>query len=143
MTTPRAFKRLCELTAEMIDKDKISNPELRNIVKILTSGSPYMFSKGKWHNDSHTDRFQWRRGTHTDESFGGGESTGDDSDSSYSGHTDEFVPGQSDHIDDHTDHNDHTDYTESKHDDNNYVELPNYKDCRHHIDKTTTTHIDK
>lgn len=113
------FKRLCEITAEMIDTEKVSNPALKRLFRQLIhkQGDTYVFS------------FLFRKGhrdykEHTDANY-----TVDDS--SY--HTDET---------EHDDHTEHYDYNETTHTDNKYSEASYHTESSAHEDHNETVHRD-
>lgn len=115
------FKRLCEITAEMIDAKKVSNPMLRRLLKqiIRKQGRSFVFWGGKkGHNDhkEHSDGI--RTIPYTDETY----------------HEDVY---------EHTDHDDHYDHTESIHNDNGYSESSYHSDSNGHTDHNESEHNDR
>jgi hypothetical protein len=115
-----AFKTLCELTANEIEKQKISNKRLSEVLSrcIRKNGNEYVFwifrSKSKHHEDYlvHSES-NWTDGYHLD-------------------------------YYEHTDHADHTESSENRHTDHDYSEESNHTDSNAgHEDHNETIYTDK
>ncbi len=125
----KKFSRLCSLTADQIDVNKVSNNVVRKVLnEVIDKRGEFVFSKGKGHTDikKHEDSPPVNQNCH----WGDGE----------------YIHQESGHYDwkDHEDHKDHNDYTEDKHTDNRYSEASYHTDSSGgHEDYTESTHHDQ
>lgn len=137
------FKRLCEITAEMIDNEKLTNPCLSRLLKqLIQKRGQYIFcSSRKGHTDHNESGSDYKLDSHRDYSevhTGRGRFThGDENDACH-----EDKGYYSDYA--HTDHVDHDDSYRDIHKDNNYSESSSHTDSwGGHKDYNESKHVDE
>ncbi len=118
------FKTLCQITADMIDTNRITNPNLGSLLNrlIIQDGTFIFFSSKKGHRD-HSEKIH-----HTDVGVG-----------EYGSVHRDYKWGERTH----SDWTDHNDYTEATHTERYYSEAHYHTETGGgHLDHSERSHID-